>query len=103
MKWLTAEEKTNDPDLDDGDNANDSSSPKAIVTTKEALHLYKMKLSVACNDEQISLQKVVTSKISALVEKKAIVNYRFLLKNRLVTSIVVVASFFYHLLLKTFK
>ena len=35
MRLLTAEKKINDYDLDDGDDANESSSPEAIVTTKE--------------------------------------------------------------------
>ena len=57
-------EETNDSDLDDEDDANESSSPDATVTAKEALFLLdKVQLFVACNAEQGSLQNAVADVI----------------------------------------
>ena len=54
-----------DSDLDDEDDANESSSSDATVTVKEVLYLLdKVQLFAAYNDEQGSLQKTVADIIS---------------------------------------
>ena len=57
--------QTIDSDLDDEDDANESSSSDATVTAKEALYLLdKVQLFAAYNDKQGSLQKAVADIIS---------------------------------------
>ena len=62
---VNCKEETIDSDLDDEDDANESSSSHATVTAKEALYLLdKVQLFAAYNDEQGSLQKAVADIIS---------------------------------------
>ena len=62
---VNGKEGTIDSDLDDEDDANESSSSDATVTAKEALYLLdKVQLFAAYNDEQGSLQKAVADIIS---------------------------------------
>ena len=62
---VNGKEETIDSDLDDEDDANESSSSDATVTVKEALYLLdKVQLFAAYNDEQGSLQKAVADIIS---------------------------------------
>ena len=62
---VNGKEETIDSDLDDEDDANESSSSETTVTAKEALYLLdKVQLFAACNDEQGSLQKAVADIIS---------------------------------------
>ena len=62
---VNGKEETIDSDLDDEDDANESSSSDATVTAKQALYLLdKVKLFAAYNDEQGSFQKAVADIIS---------------------------------------
>ena len=62
---VNGKEETIDSDLDDQDDANESSSSDATVTAKKALYLLdKVQLFAAYNDEQRSLQKAVADIIS---------------------------------------
>ena len=57
---VNGKEETIDSDLDDEDDANESSSSDATITAKEVLYLLdKVQLFAAYNDEQGSLQKAV--------------------------------------------
>ena len=62
---VNGKEETIDSDLDDEDDANESSLSDATLTAKEALYLLdKVQLFAAYNDEQASLQKAVADIIS---------------------------------------
>ena len=62
---VNGKEETIDSDLEDEDDANESSSSDATVTAKEALYLPdKVQVFAAYNDEQGSLQKAVADIIS---------------------------------------
>ena len=65
---VNGKEETIDSDLDDEDDASESSSSDATVTAKEALYLLdKVQLFAAYNDEQGNLQKAVVD-ITSMVE-----------------------------------
>ena len=62
---VNGKEETIDSDLDDEDDASESSSSDATLTAKEALYLLnKVQLFATYNDEQGSLQKAVADIIS---------------------------------------
>ena len=92
---VNGKEETIDSDLDDEDDANESSSSDATVTAKEALHLLdKVQLFVAYNDEQGSLQKTVADIISMVTRRNNLQLQISLKRNKSVTSTLVIASFF---------
>ena len=79
---VNGKEETIDSDLDDEDDANESSSSDATVTAKEALYLLdKVQLFAAYNGEQGSLQVCRYNKHGRRFQysfEETIFNYRFL-------------------------